>query len=138
MLSFAFLLILISFTQAQERSPKDVVLLWTEVYGIDFDRASDLTTLNFREGKTKKDWAAQASKILKAAKYRHLGGKVIAEKIEGIQALIILDASIDTIAGGAKQKELYELQSVDGHWLINDIIVKEEEVEEKDPYEKRI
>ena len=127
-----------SSSDAEEKSPKAVVLQWIEVYGEDLDRASDLTTLEFRDNKTKKAWADKTSSILKSFKYKHLGGKIIAEKVNGDYAVVILDARIDTIAGGAKQKELYELKRIDGKWLINDIVVKEEELEDKNPYGKKI
>ena len=43
---------------------------------------------------------------------------------------MVLDARIYTIVGSAKQKELYELIKIEGKWLINDIIMKEEESED--------
>jgi hypothetical protein len=116
--------------ESHEQTPSEVVMEWIKVYGVDMDKASELTTLNFRDGKTKEIWASEYYKLLKSAKYKHLGGKVIEEKIEGDRAVVVLQAEIDTIAGSAKQKEFYLMRRINGQWLIDDIIVKEEEVEE--------
>jgi hypothetical protein len=115
--------------ESHKQTPSEVVTEWTKVYGIDMDKASELTTLEFREGKAKKDWASEYFKLLKSAKYKHLGGKVIEEKIEGDKAVVVLQAEIDTVAGSAKQKEFYLMKRIHSQWLIDDIIVKEEEVE---------
>ena len=114
----------------RQETPSEVVMEWIEVYGVDLDKASELTTLEFRDGKTKEVWASEYYKFLKSAKYKHLGGKVIEEKIEGDKAVVVLQAEIDTVAGSAKQKEFYLMKRINGQWLIDDIIVKEEEVEE--------
>ena len=116
--------------ESHEQTPSEVVMEWIKVYGVDMDRASELTTLNFRDGKTKEIWASEYYKLLQSAKYKHLGGKVIEEKIEGDRAVVVLQAEIDTVAGSAKQKEFYLMRRINGQWLIDDIIVKEEEVEE--------
>jgi hypothetical protein len=116
--------------ESHEQTPSEVVTDWIKVYGVDMDKASELTTLEFREGKAKQVWASEYYKALKSAKYKHLGGKVIEEKIEGDKAVVVLQAEIDTVAGSAKQKEFYLMRRINGEWLIDDIIVKEEEVEE--------
>ncbi len=116
--------------EPQEKTPGKVVIKWTKVYGIDMDIAAELTTLEFREGKPKRVWASETYRVFKSVGYKHLGGEIIEEKIEGDKALVILQGKISTIAGGAKQKEFYLLKKVDGEWLIHDIKVKEEEVEE--------
>lgn len=89
-LHLILLFVLIPIATAQEESLRAVVLRWTEVDGVDFDRASDLTTLEFREGKTKKEWAEKIARIMKSATYKHLGGKVIGEKIVGDRAMFVL------------------------------------------------
>ncbi len=37
-----------------DTSPKATVIEWTKQYGVDLDRASELTTLEFREGKPRR------------------------------------------------------------------------------------
>lgn len=110
--------------------PSFTVIEWTKVYGIDLDRAADLTTIGFRDGRPKQVWAREIWETIEPIKYRHLGGTVIKEVIEREEALVILQSEIDTIVGGAKQKEFYRMKKIDGKWLIDDIKVKEEELEE--------
>ena len=75
---YLVILLFLSFlVKAEANSPQAVVLQPIQVYGKDCDRASDLTTLEFRDGKTKKDWAVQVHRILTSVKYIHLGGNVI-------------------------------------------------------------
>ena len=115
--------------ESREHTPSEVVMEWIKVYGVDMYKASELTTLNFRDGKAKQAWAAEYYRLLQSAKYKHLGGEIIEEKIQGDKAVVVLQAKIDTIAGSAKQKEFYLMKRINGQWLIDDIIVKEEEVE---------
>jgi hypothetical protein len=130
LLSLVFFIILVPLAYAEEISPRGVVLQWTKIYGVDYYQAADLTTLEFRKGKSKEEWADQIGEILGSVKYKHLGGKVIEETISGDNAAVVLDARIYTIVGSAKQKEIYELKKIDGIWLINNIAVKEEEIED--------
>ncbi len=58
---YLVILLFLSFlVKAEANSPQAVFLQPIQVYGKDCDRASDLTTLEFRDGKTKKDWAVQS------------------------------------------------------------------------------
>jgi len=106
LLSLLILIVLIPIAHAEENSPRAVVLQWTKIYGVDYYRAADLTTLEFRKRKSKDEWADQISEILGSVKYRHLGGKVIEEQISGDRAMVVLDARIFTIVGSAKQKRV--------------------------------
>ena len=103
---FLFFFALFPLSIAQEISPRAVVLQWTKIYVVNYCRAADLTTLEFRKRKSKDEWADQISEILGSVKYRHLGGKVIEEQISGDRAMVVLDARIFTIVGSAKQKRV--------------------------------
>ena len=122
----------------QYLTPMHTVSRWTGVYGVDMDRASDFTTLEFREGMTKKDWAYRYSEILKAIGYKHMGGEVIAELTEDSRSMIVMNAKIMTVAGGVNQVEIYELRKISGTWLINNITVKEESEFGKSKLDKEI
>lgn len=50
---------------------------WIEVYGVDQVRASELTTLRLRDGRSKEVWAEENSVPLKQIGYKHLGGVVL-------------------------------------------------------------
>ncbi len=108
-------------------TPKEVVQTWIQIYGKegDLERAVELTTLNFRDGRTKADWVFRYELILRQIRYEHLGGEVIDELTKEGVSVISLKSKIKTAAGGAIQKELYHLKKVDGKWLIDDIVVKE-------------
>ena len=119
-------------------TPRQTVLQWTQIYGVDMDRASDFTTLEFREGMTKKDWASRYSEIIKAIGYKHMGGEVIAELTEDTRSMIVMNSKIMTVAGGVDQVEIYELLRIGGTWLINNITVKEESEYGKSNLDKEI
>ncbi len=116
---------------ARENPPLAVVKKWIRVYGVDQDRASELTTLRFREGKVKKTWADETRRILKKIGYKHLGGEFLGEEIKGIEARVVLRTTIETIAGRSKQKEVYLLFLVNDKWLIDNIVIGEEEIRER-------
>lgn len=108
-------------------TPKEVVQTWIQIYGKegDLERAVELTTLKFRDGRTKADWVFRYELILRQIRFEHLGGEVIDELIKEDVSVISLKSKINTAAGGAIQMELYHLKKVDGKWLIDDIVVKE-------------
>ena len=106
-------------------TPRQTVIKWTQVYGVDMDRASDLTTLVYREGMTKKDWIARYAPTLESIGYKHMGGDIVAELTEDSKSMIVMHSKIMTVAGGIEQVEIYELLNSDGTWLINNITVKE-------------
>lgn len=71
----------------------------------------------------KREWAEYVGNLLRPGNFRHFGGEVISEKIEGSYATVVLDADISTVAGLQKQKELYRLRKVGGMWLIDEVEV---------------
>ena len=83
LLSLLILVALFPIAKAEENSPRTVVLLWTKIYGVDYDQAADLTTQEFRKGKSKEEWADQIGEILGSVKHKHLHGKLIEEEILG-------------------------------------------------------
>jgi hypothetical protein len=109
--------------------PGDVVREWIKVYGKDMDRAAQLTTLAFRNGKPRSLWAMQTHKNLTQIKYKHLGGAVIKKETKGKRSVVILQSRIYAIGGYADQKEIYYLKRLDGRWLIDDIEVSDEILE---------
>ena len=122
------LLLFCSPLYAQEYSPQDIVKEWIKVYGVDQAKASELTTLRLRDGRTKEAWAEETSIPLKQIGYKHLGGKVLAEtKNRGrTEMAVALRSIIDSIVGKSEQTEIYRLVLEDGKWLIDEVIVKDE------------
>ena len=127
------LLLFCSPLHAEEHSPQDIVKEWIKYYGVDQSKASELTTLRLRDGRTKEVWAEETSIPLKQIGYKHLGGKVLAEtKKKGrTEVAVALRSTIDSIAGKSEQTEIYILVLKDGKWLIDEVIVRDEvELEE--------
>ena len=119
-------------SHSQNNSPMDTVNEWISVYGVDQDRASDLTTLKFREGIPKKIWADETFRILKRGGYKHIDDKFLGISVRGISSMIVIKSTIETIVGITKQKEIYILNMEEGEWLIEDIVVEEEKTKTKD------
>jgi hypothetical protein len=117
---------------AESSSPMDIVNEWMSVYGIDQDRASELTTLKFREGIPKKTWADETFRILKKGGYKHVDDKFLGISVRETSALVVIESTIETVMGKTKQKEFYLLNMENNEWLIEDILVEEEETKEKD------
>lgn len=130
--AFIALIILVSTAiSAQASSPEDTVMEWIKVYGTDQDRAAQLTTNDFRDGEPKLAWAYRTYTILRLVGYRHLGGTVIGKVIDDNRAVVVLQANISTVIGKVHQKEIYVLIRKDAHWLIDDLNVFDEVVEEQ-------
>jgi len=60
---FLFFFALFPLSIAQEISPRAVVLQWTKIYVVNYCRAADLTTLEFRKGKSKDGWARKTGAL---------------------------------------------------------------------------
>ena len=74
-------------------------------------------------------WVVDTWKSLKQIKYRKIRSSVIASKVKGNKAVVIVDATIETKAVKTSQKELYYLIKEDGKWLINDLVVTDEDID---------
>ena len=127
-LSIVLILILTAIAIAQEQTPSDIVNVFVNTYGGPYmDELADFTTPNFRDNKPKSVWVVDTWKSLKQIKYRKIRSTVIASKVKGNKAVVIVDATIVTKAVKTNQKELYFLIKEDGKWLINDLVVTEED-----------
>ncbi len=110
----------------------EIVSEWVSVYGVDQDKASELTTLKFREGIPKKIWADETFKILRKGGYKNIDYDFLGISVRDISSMIVIESTIETIMGITQQKEIYILNVEDGKWLIEDIMVEEERTKEKD------
>ena len=129
-LSIVLSLILTNIATAQEQTPSDIVNVFVNTYGGPYmDELADYTTPNFRDNKPKSVWVVDTWKSLKQIKYRKIRSTVIASKVKGNKAVFIVDATIVTKALKINQKELYYLIKEDGKWLINDLVVTDEDID---------
>ena len=129
-LSIVLFLMLTAIAIAQGQTPSDIVNVFVNTYGGPYmDELADFTTPNFRDNKPKSVWVVDTWKSLKQIKYRKIRSSVIASKVKGNKAVVIVDATIETKAVKTSQKELYYLIKEDGKWLINDLVVTDEDID---------
>ena len=126
----AFLLINSGICQAQEKSPLEVVRLFDKGYGgPQMDEIVDYTTPNFRDNKPKSVWVVDTWKSLHKLKYERVNSSVIDTKVKGNRAVVFLKSKIKTAAGEVTQKEIYYLLKEGKRWLIDELIVTDEEID---------
>ena len=114
-----------------QKTPLEIVELWNTCYGTaDMDQCANLTTAAMRKEKPKSVWVYDTWKFLNAVEYRKEESEVLQEKIDGDAAVIVLQTRIYA-DGYVDQKELFKLIQVDGEWLIDDLIVGDEVLEEE-------
>ncbi len=93
------------------------------------DELATFTTANFRDNKAKSVWVVDTWRALHQLKYKKLSGKIIDSKVKGERAVIIVQSKIGTAAGEANQKEIFYLVKSGKRWLINELVVTDEEVD---------
>ncbi len=115
---------------AEPDKPTELVKFFDRAYGTYLmDEIADITTPKFRENKPKSVWVMETWKALKKIKYERLGSSIIKTKVKDNRAVVILQASIRAIAGEVDQKEIYYLVKDGDKWLIDQLIVTEEEID---------
>ena len=129
-LLITFLLINLSISQAQEKSPIEVVKLFDKAYGSPFmDEIANYTTPKFRDNRPKSVWVVDTWKTLKEIKYEKLNSSVIDTKIKADKAIVATEGKIKTVVGETTQKEIFYLVKKGGRWLIDQLIVTDEEID---------
>ncbi len=112
------------------KNPIEVVNLFFETYGTSrMDEIGPYTTSKFRDDKPMSVWVAETWKTLKQMEYKKLEFKVLDSKITDKNAWVVVQAKIKTVAGEADQKEIYSLILENNRWLIDDLVVTDEEVD---------
>ena len=129
-LLITFLLINLSISQAQEKSPIEVVKLFDKAYGSpSMDEIANYTTPKFRDNRPKSVWVVDTWKTLKEIKYKRLNSSVIDSKVKDDKAIVITEAKIKTVVGETTQKDIFYLVKEGQRWLINRLIVTDEEID---------
>ena len=93
------------------------------------DEIADYTTPKFRDNKPKSVWVVDTWKPLKEIKFQRLNCSVIDTKVKGDRAVVVLESKIKTVAGETTQKEIYYLVRIGERWLIDELIVTDEEID---------
>ena len=129
-LLIAFSLINLSISQAQEKSPIEVVKLFGKAYGSpSMDEISNYTTPKFRDNRPKSFWVVDTWKTLKEIKCQRLNGAVIDTNVKGDRAVVVTETKIKTIVGKTSQKDIFYLIKQGKRWLIDKLIVTDEEID---------
>ena len=126
--AFAFfigLVVLYGF-DASGASPKEIVHLWTQLYGQDTAQAALLTTGRFRHWQEPAKWAAGKQAEIEKFRFQHLGGEVVKAWVSEKSATIFLDARVRTSLGVITRMEVYGLRRLNGRWLIDTVRVTDE------------
>jgi hypothetical protein len=129
-LLITLLLINLSISQAQEKSPIEVVKIFDKCYGGPLmDELANYTTPKFRDNKPKSVWVVDTWKTLKKIKYERLNSSVIDTKVKGDRAVVVTEAKIKTVVGETNQKDIFYLIRQGERWLIDELIVTDEEID---------
>lgn len=121
---------MIGICHAQEKSPIDVVKLFSENYGgPNMDELAIFSTANFRDNKPKSVWVVDTWRALQEIEYKKLDGKIIDSKVKGDKAVVIVQGRIRTAAGEASHKKIYHLVKSGKKWLIDNLVVTDEEID---------
>ena len=129
-LLITFLLINVSINHAQEKSPIEVVKLFDKAYGSpSMDEIANYTTSKFRDNRPKSVWVVDTWKTLKKIKYEKLNSSVIDTKVKGDRAVVVTEAKIKTVVGETSQKDIFYLIKQGERWLIDKLIVTDEEID---------
>jgi hypothetical protein len=129
-LLITFSLINVTIIQAQEKSPIEVVKLFDKAYGSpSMDEIANYTTPKFRDNKPKSVWIVDTWRTLKKIKYERLNSSVIDTKVKGDRAVVVTEAKIKTVVGETNQKDIFYLVKKGKRWLIDQLIVTDEEID---------
>ncbi len=124
-LIFVYLLCGFEVSNAQDKSPVDVVNLFGSHYGgPDIDVIAGYTTAKFRLNRPKSVWVVDVWRALKKMKYKRVGSAVVDSKFnDNKKAVILVEAKIKINEKETTQKEVYYLTREAEKWLIDDLVV---------------
>ena len=68
--------------------------------------------------------------MLRDIEYERKSAEIISQKVKDDKAIVVIQSKITSVGGEADQKEVYILVRTKNTWLINELIVTDEEVSE--------
>ena len=126
----AFLLLFAATSMAGEKPYLDPVKIFDNYYGTDQMRlVAEVSTSDFRGGRSMDAWVADVVKELKRIEYQRLESEIRDTAVKDDVALVHIRSKIDTIVGQSRQSEIFQLTRQDGTWLINDLEVTDEVID---------
>jgi hypothetical protein len=105
------------------------VQIFIEHYGKDMEKVADITTLEFRDGKSKLEWAAFTGKMLESFGYERLQSDIKQTVRHDDLAYVHVRARVDTVAASAEHDELYRVIRDGDVWKIDALEVVNEDIE---------
>jgi hypothetical protein len=115
---------------AQPKSPVEVVEFFNKEYGGPLmDELAEYTTPKFGDNKPKSVWVVDTWRILRKMKYERLSGSIIDSKVKDDKAVVVAGGKIGTVVGDVTQKEVFYLIKSKETWLIDELIVTDEEID---------
>jgi len=128
---FVYLLCGFEVSNAQDKSPVDVVNLFDSHYGgPDMDVIAGYTTAKFRLNRPTSVWVVDVWRVLKKMKYKRLNSTVIDSRVKNDRkAVVIIEAKIEIANKETTQKEIYYLIQKGKKWLIDDLVVADGEID---------
>ena len=131
-ISAPILLLMLAFSPqlwADESQILEPVQIFIEHYGSDMDKVAEFVTEDFREGKSKDEWATRKGKMLESFGYERLESEIKQTVVHGDLAFVHVRAKIDTMVGHVEHDELYRVVNEDGTWRIDGLEVVNEDIE---------
>jgi len=108
------------FAQSLPMTPGEVVQLWLTVYPDNLERAANMTTLDFRQGVSRRDWIESQQPLLRGLHLKYGKGRVLYEEIRGDQAQVLLRVRVSSWMGSSVKDELYSLvKGEEGLWFVD-------------------
>ena len=128
---FVYLLCGFEVSNAQDKSAVDVVNLFDSHYGgPDMDAIAGYTTAKFRLNRPKSVWVVDVWQALKKMKYKRVSSAVVDSTVnDNKKAVIFVETKIKINEKETTQKEVYYLTREAEKWLIDDLVVVNEEVD---------
>ncbi len=125
-----FVLLIASPLWADESEILMPVGIFIVYYGTpDMDRVAEVVTEDFRDGKSKAEWAATTSRLLKSIKYERLESDIRQVVLSEDTAYVHVRARVDTVAASAEHDELYRVIRDGDVWKIDALEVVNEDIE---------
>ena len=119
----------VPFTWAEDSEVLKPVQIFIEHYGLDMDKVAEVVTDEFREGRSKDEWATRTGKILKSYGYNRLTSEIRQTVKHEDLAYVHVRAKIDTMVGHVEHDELYRVVNEDGIWKIDGLEVVNEDIQ---------
>jgi hypothetical protein len=131
LLIIIFLLCDFKVSNAQDKSPVDVVNLFDRYYGgSDMDVIAGNTTASFRANRPKSVWVVDVWRALKKMEYKRLNSTVIDSRVnKNRKAVVIVEAKIEIASKETIHKEIYYLIQKGEKWFIDDLVVADGEID---------